>query len=67
MYIYINIYIYIYIYIYVYSESLFNTLYIEVKQISSFQILKKILLDKIIVMKNALFFLSQAPTHHCLY
>ena len=46
---------------YVYSESVFNTLYIEVKQM-----LKKFPLDKISVTKNAHFFLSRAPTHHYL-
>ena len=36
--------------IYIYSESVINTLYIEIKY-------------KINVAQNALFFLSQAPTH----
>ena len=44
---------------YVYSESVFNTPYIEIKQM-----LKKFPWDKINGTKNALFFLSRAPTHH---
>ena len=44
---------------YVYSESAFNALYIEIKQMS-----KKFPQDKINGTKNALFFLSQVPTHH---
>ena len=44
---------------YVYSESEFNTLYIEKKQM-----LKKFPVDKINGTRNALFFLRQAPTHH---
>ena len=44
---------------YIYSESLFNTLYIEIKQL-----LKKFPLDKINGIKNAFFFLWRAPTHH---
>ena len=42
-----------------YSESLFNTLYIQIKQI-----LKKFPSDKINGTKYALFFLSRAPTHY---
>ena len=41
---------------YIYSESVFNTLYIDM--------LKKIPSDKINGAKNSLFFLSRAPTHH---
>ena len=44
---------------YIYSESLLNTLNNEITQR-----LKKIPLDKINVTKNALRFLSRAPTHH---
>ena len=44
---------------YLYSESVLNTLYIEIK--TNF---KKFLSDKINGTKNALFFLSQAPTQH---
>ena len=44
----------------VYSESVFNTLYIVKKH----KCLKKIPSDKIKGTKNALFFLSRAPTHH---
>ena len=47
------------IYKYVYSESVFNTLYIEITQM-----LKKFSSDKISGTKNALLFLSRAPTHH---
>ena len=42
-----------------YSESVFNSLYIEIKQI-----FKNFHSDKISGTKNALFFLSRAPTHH---
>ena len=45
---------------YVYSESVFNTLYIEIKHKS----LKKFPSDKTNGTKNALFFLSRAPTRH---
>ena len=41
------------------SESVFNTLYID-----RTKILKKLLSDKINGTKNALIFLSRAPTHH---
>ena len=41
------------------SESLFSTLYNEIKKM-----LKKFPLEKINVTKNALFFLSRAPTYH---
>ena len=44
---------------YIYSESLFNTLCIELKQI-----FKKFPSDKINMTKNALFLISRAPTHH---
>ena len=44
---------------YLYSESVLNTLYIEIKQI-----LKKFPSAKINGTKKALFFLSRAPTHH---
>ena len=47
------------IYKYVYSESVFNTLYIEITQM-----LKKFSSDKVNGTKNALLFLSRAPTHH---
>ena len=43
---------------YIYSEIVFNTLYIEIKQI-----LKKFPSDKINGTKNTLFFLSRVPTH----
>ena len=43
---------------YLHSESLCNTLYIGT------QMLKKIPSDKTNSTKNALLFLSQAPTHH---
>ena len=42
---------------YVYSESVFSTLYIQIKT----QLLKKFSSD---VTKNVLFFISRAPTHH---
>ena len=45
---------------YVYSESVFNTLYSERKH----KMLKKLPSDEIDGTKNALFFLSRAPTHH---
>ena len=45
--------------IYIYSESSFNTLYIEIKNM-----LKIFSSDKINFTKNPLFFLLQAPTHH---
>ena len=48
-------------YKYVYSESVFNTLYIEIKHKCK---KKKIPSYKINGTKNALFFLSRAPTHH---
>ena len=41
-------------YVKVYTESLFNTQYIEIK----------FPLDKLNVVKNEVFFLSRAPTHH---
>ena len=44
---------------YVYSKSVFNTLYIEIKQ----KYLKKFPSDKINGTKNALFFISRVPTH----
>ena len=44
---------------YVYSESVFNTPYIEKKQM-----LKKFPSNKINGTKYALFFISRAPTHH---
>ena len=44
---------------YVYFESVFNTLYIEIEKN-----VKKIPSHKMNGTKNALFFLSQAPTHH---
>ena len=50
-----------YVTVYIYSERSFNTIYIKIKQM-----LKKIPSDKINVIKNALLFLLQAPTHHRL-
>ena len=44
---------------YVYSESVFNTLYIKIKQMS-----KKFPAKKMDGTKNVLFFLSRTPTHH---
>ena len=44
----------------IYSESLFNTLYIDVKPKCE----KNFLQAKQTGTKNALFFLSRAPTHH---
>ena len=44
---------------YVYSEIVFNTLYIKIKHIRIVHMSKKINSTK-----NALFFLSGAPTHH---
>ena len=57
------------IYKYVYYESVFNTLYIEIdfefslKRLKRLK-LKRFLWTKINGMKNALFSLSRAPTHH---
>ena len=45
--------------LYVYSENVFDTLYMEIKQM-----LKKLPLDKVNITKSALFFYSHAPTHH---
>ena len=47
-------------YIKVYSESLFNTLYNEIK----YKYEKIFPSNKINVANNALFCLSQVPTHH---
>ena len=47
-------------YRYVYSESVFNTLYIEIKH----KCKKKFPSDKINGTKHALLFLSRAPAHH---
>ena len=47
-----------YLKVHICSENLFNSLCMEM------QILLKIPYDKINVTKNALFFLSQPPTHH---
>ena len=44
---------------YIYSESLSNTLYIELTQK-----LKKFLSDETNITKNALYFLSRAPNYN---
>ena len=55
-----NVFWYVKMWKYLYSETLFNTLFIEIKQ----KCLKKFPDDKINVTKNALVFLSRAPTQH---
>ena len=45
---------------YVYSESILNTLYVEIKT----QMLKRFPSDNINSTKKALFLLSRAPTYH---
>ena len=47
---------------YVYSDSVFNILCIEIN--TKVKKKKKFPSDKINGTKNALFFVSQAPTHH---